>query len=109
MTAQIDAFTEPRARSTDPETSKAAGRAVDAGKQRGKIMAVLRGESCKRWGLAGDPDEGWTADELDRAIRWRVTTAGRRLSELKRRGLVEVCGQRLTRSGRMAAVYRVVS
>ena len=96
-----DAFTEPRARSTDPETSHAAGRAVDASGQREDIMDLLR---IARFSLTG----GMTADEIDKEAGWRVTTAGRRLSELKRRGLVEKCGERRTRSGRMAAVYRCV-
>jgi len=95
----------PRARSTDPETSHEAGRAVDAAGQRERILKLLRV-------VPPSVQErlcGLTADEIDRTIEWRVTTAGRRLSELKRRGLVEVCGERKTRSGRMAAVYRVVS
>lgn len=95
-------FTEPRARSTDPQTSKDAGDAVDAEGQRGEIMDILR---IARFSLTG----GMTADEIDKEIGWRLTTAGRRLSELKRRGLVEVCGQRPTRSGRKASVYRCVS
>lgn len=103
-------FNEARARSTDPETSKAAGRAVDASRPRSRIMEVMRvvplGLTC---------DYGWTADELDDRLgeedpTWRLTTAGRRLSELKRRGLVVDTGHtRLTRSGRSATVYRVVS
>lgn len=104
---QGDIF-EPRARSTDPETSKAAGRAVDAAGQRDRIMKFMDGEY--RGMTAGPhPAGGWTADELDEYLGWRVTTAGRRLSELKRRGLVEACGQRVTRSNRMATVYRCVS
>ena len=104
---QVDAFTEPRARSTDPETSKAAGRAVKAGKQRDRIMDLLRSvPSSVKESLCG-----LTADEIDAAfgVGWRLTTAGRRLSELKRRGLVEKCGERKTRSGRMATVYRATS
>ncbi len=103
MAAQIDAFTEPRARSTDPQTSKDAGAKVDANRQRDLIMALLTQHDYS------DTSEGWTADEMDYIIAWRLTTAGRRLSELKRRGLVEVCGERKTRSGRKASVYRVVS
>ncbi len=100
-----DAFTEPRARSTDPETSRAAGRAVDAEGQRGTIMVVLRGPGRM------PPTPGWTADEIDGYIGWRVTTAGRRLSELHKADppLVEKCGERRTRSNRMATVYRVVA
>lgn len=98
-----DAFTEPRARSTDPETSHEAARKVDAAGQRGRIMELLRA-----------PLMALTADEVDDILgradgRWLRTTAGRRLSELKRRGLVEACGERRTRSNRMATVYRAVS
>ena len=103
-----DAFTEPRARSTDPQTSHDAGAAVDAGRQRDRIMDRLN------WHYRVDnlPRDGFTADELDEYISskdptWLRTTAGRRLSELNRRELVIPCGQRKTRSGRMATVYRI--
>ena len=100
-----DAFTEPRARSTDPRTSHAAGDAVDAAGQRERIMELLKavGRPTGMW------HGGLNADQIDQYIGWRLTTAGRRLSELKRRGLVEVVGERLTRSGRKASVYRAVS
>ena len=91
-------YLEMRARSTDPATSHEPARQVDAAGQRGLILNAL---------VVGDAE--LTADELDTWIGWRVTTAGRRLSELKRRGLVEACGQRYTRSGRQATVYRCVS
>ena len=91
-----------RARPTDPATSHEAARKGDADGQRGEILDVLR---IAHFSLTG----GMTADELDEAIGWRVTTAGRRLSELKRRGLVEACGQRYTRSGRQATVYRATA
>ena len=105
-------YLEMRARSTDPATSHEAAKKVDAASQRGRIMEVLRGETCARWGLPADPKEGgWTADEIDAALHWGVTTAGRRLSELLKHDppLVEVCGERLTRSNRLAQVYRAVS
>lgn len=58
-----------------------------------------------------DPRVGFTADELDICIGWRLTTAGRRLSELAKPdvALVEKVGERKTRSGRNASVYRIVS
>lgn len=102
-----DHFTqaEARARTSDPATSHVAAAMVDAEGQRGKIMDVL---GLTSMGLR-KREVGWTADELDNYIGWRVTTAGRRLSELKRRGLVEPCGERLTRSGRPATAYRAVA
>ena len=97
----LDLFT--MARTTDPATSHEAAAAVDAEGQRGEIMIVL---GIASFSLSG----GMTADEIDEVIGWRITTAGRRLSELKARGLVEATGtQRLTRSGRFATVYRVVA
>ena len=96
MRAHPEEWLEMRARSTDPATSHEAAGKMDAEGQRERIMRLMRFMArC-----------GWTADELDEVIGWRVTTAGRRLSELKRRGLVEACGQRYTRSGRQATVYR---
>ena len=95
-------YLEMRARSTDPATSHEAAKKVDAAGQRGKIMDLM--DSGRRGRIGG-----WTADEIDEYIGWRVTTAGRRLSELKRRGLVEACGQRYTRSGRQATVYRATA
>ena len=102
----LDLFSDvvTRSRSTDPATSHEAARKVDAAGQRGKIMELM-GRDHRVYGGAA----GLTADELDDIIGWRVTTAGRRLSELKRRGLVEACGRRYTRSGRQATVYRAVA
>ena len=97
----LDLF-EPRARTTDPAMSHGAAAMVDAEGQRGKIMDLMDSGRPLRVG-------GWTADEIDEYIGWRVTTAGRRLSELRRRGLVEPCGERLTRSGCKATVYRCVA
>lgn len=101
-------ITEPRARSTDPQTSHDAGAKVNAAGQRAVILGLMSQDRR----VHGDA-AGCTADELDAIIggrdpKWLRTTAGRRLSELKRRGLVEVCGERKTRSGRKASVYRVV-
>ena len=102
----LDLFTMARtfklARTTDPATSHEAAAVVDAEGQRGKIMKALRGE----W---RDHQYEFTADGLDEYLGWRVTTAGRRLGELCKLGLVEPCGERLTRSNRPATVYRVVS
>ena len=93
-----------RARTTDPRTSHTAAAMVDAEGQRRTIMDALAVD-VRRCRLL-HRDAGLTADELDTVIGWRVTTAGRRLGELKRDGFVEPCGERLTRSGRPATVYR---
>lgn len=88
-----------RARPTDPPTSHAAaeGSREAARRQRACILACLR--------QYGD----MTADELDDRLNWRPTTAGRRLSELARVGLIRSTGAtRPTRSGHAAEVYTAV-
>lgn len=51
-----------------------------------------------------------TCDEIDRMNEWRPTTAGRRVADAERAGLVEFTGEtRPTRSGRKANVYRAVA
>lgn len=101
MHAQIDAFTEPRARSTDPATSHAAGRAVDAAGQRERIIKLMR-----EYADLG----GMTADQVDEFLGWDKSTAGRRMGELVTRELIEVTGEtRKTRRAQFARVYRVVS
>lgn len=85
-----------RARRTDPATSHAAAHAQDGAAQRAAILAQL----------AAGP---MTADELDAALAWRPTTAGRRMRELWQLGLVRGTGQtRPTRSGRSAEVWAKV-
>lgn len=72
----------PRARSSDPQTSKDAAQSMVDGAeaQRQKILAYLQVH-------AG----GATADTLDRELGWRPSTAGRRLSELIESGQVVRC------------------
>ena len=62
----------PRARSTDPKTSHdAAASMVEGAKaQRERILEILRERGPMN------------AYEIDKAIGWRETTAGRRLKEL---------------------------
>lgn len=62
----------PRARSTDPQTSHdAAASMVEGAKaQRERILEILRERGPMN------------AYEIDKAIGWRETTAGRRLKEL---------------------------
>lgn len=85
-----------RARLTDPPTSHQAAAAVDAAGQRAAILQALAGGAM-------------TADEIDAALGWRVTTAGRRLGELYRLGRARTTGAtRPTRSGRAAEVWEAV-
>lgn len=93
----MDMFS-PRARSTDPDTSHAAAVSVadSAGGQRARCLAEL----------ARGP---LTADEIDGRVGWRITSAGRRLSELLEIGLVRrLDSKRKTRSGRMARLWESV-
>ena len=96
-TRGLPMFEVPRARNTDPATSHAAARSMWVGAvvHRRKILDAL---------LYGP----LTADQLDEAIGWRATTAGRRLGELVKAGHVErLEATDPTRSGRQAARYRL--
>ena len=98
----------PRARRTDPETSHEAAESMveGAASQRAEILRVLR-DDHELW--MWSPSCGMTADELDEYIGWRATTAGRRLIELQRLGLVRrTTEKRPTRSGRAAFVWVAV-
>jgi predicted transcriptional regulator len=56
--------------------------------------------------VSGNPN-GATCDEIEVALELRHQTASARLRELQLRGWVETSNEkRLTRSGRMAHVYR---
>lgn len=88
---------EPRARTTDPQTSHDAARSMteSADSQRQKILLRLT-----RLGPM-------TADELDHSLGLRLTSSGRRLPELLRVGWVErLPEKRLTRSGRQAHLWK---
>lgn len=95
---------QPRARVSDPETSHEAAESMlhESQVQRSAIREVLSTHG------------GMTADEIDDMLEsrggWRMTTAGRRLSELQVLGLVERTDERRqTRSGRSAFVWRLPS
>ncbi len=96
--AQLGMF-EPRARTTDPQTSHeaAASMADAAGRQRAMVLLVLRDHGPQ------------TADAVDAILEgegWKRTTAGRRLPELMEIGQVERTDEkRLTRSKRRAHVW----
>lgn len=95
----LDLFSQPRARTSDPQTSKDAAQSMReaAHAQRAVILEALATRDA-------------TADELDARCGFRSSVAGRRLHELVRAGLVTVTDQvRVTRSGRMANVYRRVA
>ena len=87
----------PRARETDVETSHQAAASIadQAGSQRERILLELERE--------GGP---LTADQLDDFIGWRLTTAGRRLPELREMGRVRMLERTaMTRSGRRARLW----
>jgi predicted ArsR family transcriptional regulator len=89
---------EPRARTTDPETSHEAAVSMSdaAASQRAEIYQHL---------LTVGPA---TADAIDLALGYRVTSAGRRLPELRDLGKVVMLeGTGLTRSGRQARLWAV--
>ena len=98
MTDDLPLFAVTHSRLHGEPTSLEAARDIahHADVQREEILYHLR-----EYGPA-------TADGLDGALDWRPTTAGRRLPDLVREGLVEWTGEtRPTRSGRKANVYRV--
>lgn len=103
----------PRARTTDPATSKAADRAnkeYSRNSQCGKILLALA--------ALGEAN----GDEIDKHWRWRWTTAGRRICEVIETGYVEKTGSehptqmgqqgycvRLTEKGRQWVKKRFVA
>ena len=95
----LDMFSPPRARATDPETSHEAAESMAgaAGAQRAACLKHLR--------TVGPA----IADEIDAAMGWRPTTAGRRLSELAEAKLAKITDQkRRTRSNRNAFVWEAL-
>ncbi len=103
MNAELDLFTpsglRPMARTTDPETSKAAASSMRKGAavQRDRIVNALR---------AHGPRNYW---ELDNLLGWEHPTAARRMCELIRSGRVVDTGRTSpTGTGRGATVYAIV-
>ncbi len=95
MTAELDLFT-PLARTSDSETSKAAGRSMRRGApaQREQIVNALR---------AHGPMNYW---QIDNVMAWQHPTAARRMRELIRRGRVRDTGRTSpTETGRNATLY----
>ena len=98
MTTQPDLFT-PLARTTDPETSKTAGRSMRKGAavQRDQIVNALRAHGPMHHA------------EIDRTMAWPHPTAARRMKELVRMELVRDTGRtRPTETGRNATVYEAM-
>ncbi len=98
MTADLDLFTEPASRHTDPETSRVAARSMQkpAAAQRDKIVTALR---------AYGPMNHW---EVDARLGWQHPTAARRMCDLVRKGRVIATGRTSpTGTGRYATVYEV--
>ena len=99
MNAELDLFT-PLARTSDPETSKVAGRSMRKGSaiQRDQIVNALR---------AHGPHNYW---ELDDLLGWQHPTAARRMRELIRQDRVYDTGRTSpTGTGRGATVYDVAT
>jgi predicted ArsR family transcriptional regulator len=86
-------------RATDPDTSRLAAESmVDE--------AATQREIIYNWLLTRG---GMTADKLDQELGLRVTSAGRRLSELEAVGRVAKTERReMTRSGRWAIVWEAI-
>ena len=98
MIAQPDLFT-PLARTSDPETSKVAGRSMRKGAaiQRDQIVNALR---------AHGPMNHW---QIDNVLGLPHPSAARRMVELVRDGRVFKTGHTSeTGSGRQATVYRAM-
>lgn len=90
----------PRARATDVETSHAAAVSMTdaAASQRAAIYQHL---------LTVGPQ---TADQIDHALGLRVTSAGRRLPELRDMGRVRMLDRTgMTSSGRQARLWAAIS
>lgn len=101
-TSNLPLFSDPpapKARQTDPETSKdaASSMADTAETHRQKILSALR-------------DHGrMTGDAIDDLFGWKHATANRRLPELRSLGLVEMTDATAhTRSGRSARLWRAI-
>lgn len=97
--AELEGALSPiaRTRRTDVETSHqaAASMTEGVGAQRERILQELTGRPM-------------TADQLDEIIGWRITTAGRRLPELRELGRVRMLEQTaMTRSGRRARLWEL--
>lgn len=86
----------PKARNSDPDTSHEAAKSMtdEAATQRRQILEHLEAHGPQ------------TADALDEALSFRLTSAGRRMSELLRKALVRRTGEKeMTRSGRRADLW----
>ena len=88
-----------RARTTDPDTSHQAAASMEDG-------AASQRKQINQYLIA---NAGRTADALDHELGLRVTSAGRRLSELEAAGLVRKTERRApTRSGRSAIIWEAI-
>ncbi len=89
---------DPPSRTTDPETSRTAGRSMRKGAsiQRDRIVSALEQQG---------PMNHW---ELDNYLLWPHPTAARRMKELVQSGrVVKTLRTSETGSGRQATVYEV--
>lgn len=91
-------FDPPRARASDPKTSKAAASSVVEGltARSRKILLTLNNDDMN-------------GSELDQHFGWLNNTAVRLLARLRRAGLIEGVGESPTVTGRMAQQYRTTA
>lgn len=96
------------ARRTDPATSHAAARSLDAATLRQSQTAVL--ETIRRYGPLSDVELVTRYDQLARAMRWPLQSDSgirSRRAELVGRGLVVPVGETKLASGRKAITWGV--
>ena len=95
----------PKARSTDPSTSKEAAvhNRPRAGSQRARLLEAIVFHSTP--GPGPRPRNGLTAEEAAKQTGIRLNSASTRMSELLRGGWIEESGQRRTEAGENATVY----
>ncbi len=82
-------------RHSDPVTSVAAARSVDAARQRDVILAQLH-----------EHTDGLTADDLEPEVGTHRSVVASRLAQMRRDGLVQVVGVRANHAGRVVQLWR---
>jgi Mn-dependent DtxR family transcriptional regulator len=97
---QLGLFDICRNRHRGNRHSESANASIAGAKEqiRSKILDYIREQGV----------DGATCEEIERALELSHQTASARCSELKKDGLVLIQGERKTKSGRSAAVLRVV-
>jgi hypothetical protein len=95
----------PKARSTDPPTSRKAAvhNQPRAGSQRARLLEAIVFHSNPAPGPR--PRNGLTAEEASKMTGIRLNSASTRMSELLRGGWIAEQGERVTEAGEKATVY----